>query len=148
IGRDLGQLLDEHRALGLEVLDHVLVVHDLVAHVDRRPVFHQRALDDLDRAHHAGAETARLGQNHLHDNLCIHLLCMILSENRYPLFGIMRQINLCARRPRATGSLTCHQACCTTSIRTSLPSASNTLATIPLASRPATAYIAAGESWS
>ena len=61
--------LDEHRALGLQAFDHVLVVHDLVPHIDRRAVFLQRALDDLDRAHHAGAETARLGQNDLHGNL-------------------------------------------------------------------------------
>ena len=36
----------------------------------------------------------------------------------------------------------------TVSAAASLPSASNTLATMPLASRPALAYIAAGESWS
>ena len=44
----------------------MLVVHDLVAHIDRRTVFLQRALDDLDRAHDAGAEAAGLGQNDLH----------------------------------------------------------------------------------
>ena len=37
------------------------VVHDLVAHVDRRAELVQGALDDLDRAVDAGAETARLG---------------------------------------------------------------------------------------
>src|SRR4029079_13824942 len=49
-----------------QVLDDVAVVHDLVAHIDGRPVLLERALDDLDRAHDAGAETAGLGQNDFH----------------------------------------------------------------------------------
>jgi hypothetical protein len=44
----------------------VLVVHDLVAHVDGGPVFLQRALDDLDRAHDAGAKSPRLSQDDFH----------------------------------------------------------------------------------
>src|SRR5262249_20548253 len=39
------------------------------------------------------------------------------------------------------------QASLAVSVLTSLPSASNTLATMPLASRPARPYIAAGVSW-
>jgi hypothetical protein len=39
-------------------------MHDLVAHLDRRAILHQRALDELDRAHHACAKAARLGQKH------------------------------------------------------------------------------------
>ena len=35
-GRHVGQVFDEDRALGLQVVDDVGVVHDLVAHVDRR----------------------------------------------------------------------------------------------------------------
>jgi len=35
-GRHIGQVFDEDGALGLEVVHHVGVVHDLVAHVDRR----------------------------------------------------------------------------------------------------------------
>jgi hypothetical protein len=35
--RHVGQLVDEHRALGAQLLDHVAVVHDLVAHVDGAP---------------------------------------------------------------------------------------------------------------
>ncbi len=66
IGRDLMQVLDEHRALGLQAFDHVFVMHDLMPHIDRRTVLLQRALDDLDGAHDAGAEPARLGQNDLH----------------------------------------------------------------------------------
>jgi hypothetical protein len=63
---NLGQLVDEHRAQCAQALDDVAVVHDLVAHVDRRTVLHQRAFDDLDRAHHAGAKSAGLGQDYLH----------------------------------------------------------------------------------
>ncbi len=66
VGRHLRELLDEARPLGLEVFDHVLVVHDLVAHVDGRAVFLQRALDDLDRPNDAGAKTPRLSQDHFH----------------------------------------------------------------------------------
>ena len=62
-GRDFVELVDEHRPAGAQVLDHVPVVHDLVTDIDRRPVFLERALDDLDRPLHAGAEPARLGQN-------------------------------------------------------------------------------------
>ena len=62
-GRDLVQFVDEHRAAGAQVLDHVAVVHDLVTHVDRRAVFLQGPLDDLDRPLDAGAEAARLGQD-------------------------------------------------------------------------------------
>jgi hypothetical protein len=45
-----------------QVVDHVGVVDDFVAHVDRRAKLLQGALDDLDGAVDAGAETARLGQ--------------------------------------------------------------------------------------
>ena len=66
VRRHLGEVLDEAGAARFERIDHPLVVHDLVAHVDRRPVFIERAFDDLDRAHDAGAKPARLGQNNLH----------------------------------------------------------------------------------
>ena len=64
--RHLAQILDENRAFGLQALDHVFVVHDLVADIDRRAVFLQRPLDDLDGAHDAGAKAARLRQIHFH----------------------------------------------------------------------------------
>ena len=63
--RDFVELLDEHRALGLQALDHVAVVHDLVADVDRRAVALERLLDRIDRPHHAGAEAARGAQQDL-----------------------------------------------------------------------------------
>ena len=71
-GRDFVQLVDEHRAAGAQILDHVAVVHDLVTHIDRRAVFLQRPLDDFDRPLDAGAEAAGLGQDdadHGHSNL-------------------------------------------------------------------------------
>ena len=62
-GRDLVQFVDEHRAAGAQILDDMAVVHDFVTHIDRRAVFLQRALDDLDGPLHAGAEAAGLGQD-------------------------------------------------------------------------------------
>ena len=62
-GRDLVQLVDEHRAARAQILDDVAVVHDFVTHIDRRAVFLQRPLDDLDRPLDAGAEAAGLGQD-------------------------------------------------------------------------------------
>ena len=46
----LGLLLHEDRAALAQLLDHVLVVHDLLAHVHGRPVELERALDRLDGA--------------------------------------------------------------------------------------------------
>ena len=63
--RNLVQLLDEDGALGLQPVDDVAVVHDLVAHIDRRAELLQRQLDDLDRAVHAGAEAARAAQENV-----------------------------------------------------------------------------------
>src|SRR5690606_11410638 len=59
------QFVDEDRPLGAQVFDHVAVVHDLVAHVDRRPVDLQGAFDDLDGPVDACAEAARLRQDDL-----------------------------------------------------------------------------------
>ena len=41
------------------LVDHIAVVDDLVAHIDRRPELLQRQFDDLDRPVDAGAEAAR-----------------------------------------------------------------------------------------
>ena len=64
--RDLGELLDEDRALRLEVGDDELVVDDLVAHVDRRAELRERLFDDGDRAVDARAEAARIREQHVH----------------------------------------------------------------------------------
>ena len=62
---NLGEILDEDGALGLQALDHVAVVDDLVAHIDRGPVDAKRLLHRFDGAHHPGAEAARRAQQHL-----------------------------------------------------------------------------------
>ncbi len=54
----LVQLLDEDRALLTQRIDDVAVVDDLVADIDRRAVFFERPLHDLDRAVDSGAESA------------------------------------------------------------------------------------------
>ncbi len=58
----LGLLLDEDRAALRELLDDVLVVDDLLADVDGRPVQVERLLDGLDGAVHPGAVAAGRGQ--------------------------------------------------------------------------------------
>ena len=65
-GRDFVQLLDEHRALRLEVVDDELVVDDLVADVDRRAELRKRLLDDRDRAVDTGAKAAWIGEHDVH----------------------------------------------------------------------------------
>ena len=65
-GGHFGQLLDEHGALCAQVVHHVLVVHDLVAHIDRRAELLQRAFDDLDGALDSGAEPAWIGKQDFH----------------------------------------------------------------------------------
>jgi hypothetical protein len=60
------EFVDEHRALALQVLDDGPVVHDLVAHVDRRTVLSERLLDDRDRAIDAGTESAGVGEQDVH----------------------------------------------------------------------------------
>ena len=64
--RHFRQILDKDGALVLQAFDHVFIVNDLMAHIDRRAVLLERALDDLDRAHDAGAKSARLRQKHFH----------------------------------------------------------------------------------
>jgi hypothetical protein len=64
--RDFGELVHELRALGAQALDHVPVVHDFVADIDRRPIFLECLFDNLDRPLDAGAEASRLGQNDPH----------------------------------------------------------------------------------
>ncbi len=59
--RDLVDLVDEMRSFGAQPLDDVAVVDDFVADIDRRAIFLERALDDLDRPFDPGAKSARLG---------------------------------------------------------------------------------------
>ena len=57
-------LVHEDRAARRQRLDHVLVVDDLLAHVDRGAVVLERLLDGDDRPVDAGAVAARRGQEH------------------------------------------------------------------------------------
>ena len=62
LGDRVVELVDEDRAALAQGLDDVLVVHDLLAHVDRRAVQLERALDGLDGAVDARAVAARSGE--------------------------------------------------------------------------------------
>jgi hypothetical protein len=66
VRRHFRQALDEDRALVLQAFDHVFVMDDLVAHINRRAILLERALDDLDGTHHARAKSAGLCQKHFH----------------------------------------------------------------------------------
>ncbi len=68
----LVEFLDEDRALGLQLVDDMRVVDDLVADIDRAAVRRERAVDDLDRADDAGAKAARLGENQSHPLPFVH----------------------------------------------------------------------------
>src|SRR5579863_1821832 len=59
-GRYFLEFLDEDCAQIAEFVHDVLVVHDFLADIDRRPIEVERYLDHVDGAHHAGAKTAGL----------------------------------------------------------------------------------------
>ncbi len=61
--RDLIQLVDEDGPARAQVFHHMAVVHDLVTDVDRRAIFLQCPLDNLNRPLDTGAEAARLSQD-------------------------------------------------------------------------------------
>jgi hypothetical protein len=65
-GRHIGQILDEYRAFPAQIIHDEFIVHHLVAHIDRRTVQCQRALDDGNGTIHTGAETARISQQQIH----------------------------------------------------------------------------------
>jgi hypothetical protein len=61
-GRHLIELVDEHRALGAQFANHVVVVDNLVTDIDRGTESLEGPLDDLDRTIDTRTESARLGQ--------------------------------------------------------------------------------------
>ena len=61
-GRHVVQFFNEDRALGFQVIYHIGVVHDLMAHINRPSELVQRALHDFNGAVHTGTEAAWLGQ--------------------------------------------------------------------------------------
>jgi hypothetical protein len=78
IGWHFGKILHKARAFGFQAFDYKLVVHDLVAHINRRSIFFQGTLDDFNRAHDAGTEPAGLRQHHLYGvgPSCVRLHCV------------------------------------------------------------------------
>ena len=60
--RNVGDLFDEDGPLFAKRIDDPLVVHDLVADIDRRTEPLEGPFDDFDGALHARAKAARLGQ--------------------------------------------------------------------------------------
>ena len=63
---NLGQFLDEHRALLLQVVDDKFVVDDFVAHIDRRAMLRQCPLHDRDGTVDTRTKTARVGEDDVH----------------------------------------------------------------------------------
>ncbi|MNN51629.1 hypothetical protein D3C81_1662830 [compost metagenome] len=61
-GRHIIELFNKDRTLVAQVRHHIGVMHDLVAHIDRRAELGQRTLDDFNRTIHTGTKTARLGK--------------------------------------------------------------------------------------
>ena len=59
------EFFDKNGAGFPQLVHHVLVMHDFLAHVDRRAVKIESDLDHIDGSHHAGAEAARLQQKNL-----------------------------------------------------------------------------------
>src|SRR5262249_14946443 len=72
--RDVLYGLDKNSAAAAQLLDDIGVVNDFVVHVDRGAVGFERQLDDIHRADHAGAESARPDpQQHLSIGFSLHL---------------------------------------------------------------------------
>src|SRR5260221_14230095 len=123
VGRDLGKLLHKTSAARFQRVDHPFVVYDFVPHIDRRAVLIERALDDFNRAHDTGAETARFRQNNLHP--ADPLECPFSD--------------LACRRFRARSARNSISAGCNSGAWRA-PKTPKTLLTIPFAPRPALAY--------
>ena len=60
------QFFNEYRSACPQVLDDVTVVHDFMAYEYRRAEPVEGAFDNFDRAVDTGAETAWIGEQHLH----------------------------------------------------------------------------------
>jgi hypothetical protein len=60
-GGDLVYLVNEMRTFGVQPLDDMPIVDDFVADIDRRTIFFESALDNLDRSFDPRAESSGLG---------------------------------------------------------------------------------------
>jgi len=77
-GRHIGQLFDEDRTFFLQVIDHIGVVHDLMAHINRAAKFGQGVLHNVDRTVHPGAKAPGFCQKHI----CRHHSTPISSTSK------------------------------------------------------------------
>ena len=64
-GLTLGDLINEDHTLLFQGCDHVLVMDDLLAHIDRSAIKLESLLHSHDCAIHTRAKTSRFGQQHL-----------------------------------------------------------------------------------
>ncbi len=86
-GRDLVDAIDKNCAFGAQLVHHVAVMDDLLADVNRRPEGLERDADDVDGAHHAGAEATRLQQKHsLGVRLTFIHSCVVQYTGKNPRF--------------------------------------------------------------
>src|SRR5205823_9002721 len=99
--RDLGLVLDEDGAEPLEPAHDVLVVDDLVANVDRRPVLLEQPLDDFNRSIHARTEGARRGEEDAapHVATASSSACSARSASRIARNASPRRVATQRRRP-------------------------------------------------
>src|SRR5439155_27283760 len=63
---DFADVVDKGHAAALEIVHHMLVVHDLMKHINRRPDFLEHAIYTLDGHVHAGTESAGVGKDDSH----------------------------------------------------------------------------------
>ena len=76
-GRDLVQFIDKDDAFRLERIDHKLVVHNLVSHVNRGTEFFDGALHHMNGAVYTGAKSSGGRKNHF-----FHLRPFIKFSNK------------------------------------------------------------------
>ena len=69
---DVVQVFDEDGAPRAQVVDHMGVVHDFVAHINGRAKFAQGVLNDVNGPVHTGAKTPGFGQNNFRGCGCVH----------------------------------------------------------------------------
>lgn len=58
-GGNVVQLLHKDHALGLELVNHILVVDYFTSYIERRAIDFERQIDDIDGTDDAGAEAPR-----------------------------------------------------------------------------------------
>ena len=69
---DVVQVFDEDGAPRAQVVDHMGVVHDFVAHINGRAKLAQGVLNDVNGPVHTGTKTPGFGQNNFRGCGCVH----------------------------------------------------------------------------